>query len=76
MSTQSAAVARYRGTDGAEHAVIVRVIEGGWEVVDEDGQDGEVVEALTDPPDDRACAEAIARDYARQAALPAWALGR
>jgi len=74
MKTQSAAVASYRDPDGAEHSVIVRVIDGGWEVVDESGDDGNVVEALTDPPDDLGCAEAIARDYATQAVQPVWAL--
>jgi hypothetical protein len=74
MSIESVAVARYRDRDGAEHSVIVRVIDGGWEVVDENGDDGKLVEALSDPPDDLGCAEAIARDYARQAVEPAWAL--
>lgn len=74
MRIQSVAVACYRDSAGNEHSVIVRAIDGGWEVVDETGDDAKVIEALTDPPDDRGCAEAIARDYATQAVEPAWAL--
>lgn len=66
-------VARFRAPDGADHAVAVRAVKEGWQIVDQNGGGREVVETLTDPRDEREQAEAVARDYAQWAELPAWA---
>jgi hypothetical protein len=70
---QAVAVSRYRDSQAADHVVVVQRTDEGWEILDESDGDSRLVDRLTDPADDRACAEALARDYAGQAVLPAWA---
>ena len=65
-------IARYRDRAGAEHKIrIARAPSGAWRVLDI-GPGGErLVEELTGSDDHRPQAEALARDYAEQAALTA-----
>jgi hypothetical protein len=73
-SNRSTHVARYRDAAGAEHSVILLAIKQGWRILDQNATSSKVVDTLTDPQDSCAHAEAVARDYAQQAVLPAWAL--
>lgn len=66
-------VARFRAPDGTRHTVALLAIEDGWQIIDQNGAATEVVETLRDPRDEREQAEAVARDYAGWAAVPAWA---
>jgi hypothetical protein len=66
-------VARFRAPDGDQHTVALLATDDGWQIVDQNGPATEVVETLRDPRDEREQAEAIARDYAGWAAIPAWA---
>jgi hypothetical protein len=64
--------ARYRDRAGAEHEVrIERAPSGYWRVLDAGPDGGRLVEELTGNDDHRPQAEALARDYAAQAALAA-----
>jgi hypothetical protein len=72
-TTEAVAVTRFRGRDGERHTVLVRRTDEGWEIVDAHGEEETRIELLSDPQDDRGCAEAVARDYARCAAEPDWA---
>ena len=66
-------VTRFRAPDGTRHTVALVAIEDGWQIVDQNEAATEVVETLRDPRDEREQAEAVARDYAGWAAVPAWA---
>lgn len=66
-------VVRFQAADGSPHTVAVRAVEQGWEVVDQNGAQPEVIDTLTHPEDGREQAEAVARDYAEWASLPTWA---
>jgi hypothetical protein len=64
--------ARYRDAAGVEHRMrLERSTAGRWRVLDESPAGVRLVEELTGYEDRRPQAEALARDYARQAALPA-----
>jgi hypothetical protein len=73
-NTRTLPVATYRDKLGIRHEVTVGAIEAGWEIADVCGDERQVVDTLTDPQDDRACAEAVARDWAGQAVEPNLAL--
>lgn len=66
-------VARFRASDGSQHSVAVLPVKEGWQVVDQNGGEPDVVDTLTHPDDGREQAEAVARDYADWAKLPTWA---
>ena len=66
-------VARFRAPDGSQHTVGVVDVEDGWQIVDQNGRDPDVIDTLTHPDDGREQAEAVARDYVERAKLPAWA---
>ena len=55
--------ARYRDADGIWHTLEVRKRDGGWQVLDLDGEQEHVIETLTGFGDGRPQAVAIARDY-------------
>jgi hypothetical protein len=58
------AIGSYRDVDGARHELVVReTADGGWHVLDLDGETAHVVDALAGDQDGRPQAEAIARDY-------------
>jgi hypothetical protein len=66
-------VTRFRAPDGTSHTVAVLAIDEGWRIIDQNGKATKTVETLRDPRDEREQAEAVARDYANWAAVPAWA---
>lgn len=61
MSNRTAA--RYRDPDGVWHTLEVRHVDGGWQVLDVDGERKRVIDTLTGIGDGRPQADAIARDY-------------
>jgi hypothetical protein len=56
-------VARFTDTDGTRHRVLVRDTDTGWEVIDLATR---VLDRLDARSDERAGAEAIARDFAAE----------
>ena len=66
-------VARFRAPDGSQHTVAVKPVNDGWQVVDQNGREPEVIDTLTHPDDGQEQAEAVALDYVEWARLPAWA---
>jgi hypothetical protein len=73
MGKATIPVVRFRAPDGSEHSVGVKRVKDGWRIVDQNGSGPEVIDTLTHPDDGREQAEAVARDYAELAQLPAWA---
>ncbi len=73
MKSTAVSGARFRAPDGADHTVTVRAVEEGWQIVDQNGREPDVIDTLTHPDDGREQAEAVARDYAQWAQLPTWA---
>ena len=66
-------VARFRASDGTQHTVAVMPVKDGWQILDQNGHEPEVIDTLTHEGDGRDQAEAVARDYAEWAKLPTWA---
>jgi hypothetical protein len=66
-------VTRFAAPDGSQHTVAVLPVKDGWQVLDQNGRGPEVIDTLDHPEDGREQAEAVARDYAEWASLPAWA---
>jgi hypothetical protein len=58
------AIGSYRDADGARHELVVReAADGGWRVLDVNGEGATVIDTLAGDQDGRPQAEAIARDY-------------